>query len=400
MVLAGRVRGVTGWAFRLVGYWVLASARFTMSDETYDVAIIGAGPAGAVAAHCLAKNGHRVLLLDRAVFPRSTACSGWVSAHVPAMLKDVGIESAKMFDQPFSDVVIHSADFSKAAKPTFESPPGYLVDRAAFDGALVKCAVASGAAFQPETEIARIHLGESSATLTSREGRAFESRLLALASGRMSPLAESIGFPSLSGGSRWVATASAEGKQVKGPKVPRVAIVLGLDGASSFGFVRLYKDHVSVDVAWDGDKADATRALIGLCKALTGRKLIPVDLLDSAVKAEPMRSTAAAAIDMDTHVCKHTLLIGEAGGFVSAVSNEGIYPAIWSATIAAEVLEDALSSQHSQDALIAFNSAWRMKMAEHLRSPHTDVRFLLPLVFSNQPMANRMAAAFFFGDNI
>ena len=57
-----------------------------------------------------------------------------------------------------------------------------------------------------------------------------ESRLLVVASGRMSPLAERVGFPSLSGGSMWVAHVSAEGKQPKAPKQPRVAMVLGLDG--------------------------------------------------------------------------------------------------------------------------------------------------------------------------
>jgi len=73
---------------------------------------------------------------------------------------------------------------------------------------------------------------------------------------------------------------------------------------------------------------------------------------------------------------------------------------MWSATIAADVLDAALNSKHSQDELMAFDSVWRVKMADYLRSPHTDVRFLLPLVFSNQPMADRMAAAFFFGENI
>ncbi|MCH7839235.1 MAG: hypothetical protein IID38_03225 [Planctomycetes bacterium] len=99
-------------------------------------------------------------------------------------------------------------------------------------------------------------------------------------------------------------------------------------------------------------------------------------------------------------MCKHTLLIGDAGGFVSAISNEGIYPAIWSAGIAAEVIHEALDANPSQDVLMTFDSRWRVEMADHLRSPHTDIRFLLPLIFTNQPMADRMGAAFFFGENI
>ena len=113
-----------------------------------------------------------------------------------------------------------------------------------------------------------------------------------------------------------------------------------------------------------------------------------------------MRCLSGSALDSDSHVRKHTLMIGDAGGFMSAVSNEGIYPAMWSAVIAADVMHLALSSEHSQDALMDFDSRWRVEMADYLRSPHTDIRFLLPLIFANQPMADRMGAAFFSGENI
>jgi hypothetical protein len=41
-----------------------------------------------------------------------------------------------------------------------------------------------------------------------------------------------------------------------------------------------------------------------------------------------------------------------------------------------------------------------MQMANYIRPPHTDIQFLLPLIFTNQPMADRMGAAFFHGENI
>ena len=198
----------------------------------------------------------------------------------------------------------------------------------------------------------------------------------------------------------WVVHVEAEMPKAKAPKTPHVSVVLGLDGASSFGLVCVSKKRVSVDVNWIGQPEATVGALVNLCKAGVAHDVLPADLTELAVKAKPHRSPASAALDMDSHVRKHTLLIGDAGGFVSAVSNEGIYPAMWSARIAADVLDTALASKHSQDELMAFDSAWRVKMADYLRSPHTDVRFLLPLVFSNQPMADRMAAAFFFGENI
>jgi flavin-dependent dehydrogenase len=128
--------------------------------------------------------------------------------------------------------------------------------------------------------------------------------------------------------------------------------------------------------------------------------VLPLDVSQEAARAKVTQSPASAALDMDTHVGKHSLLIGDAGGFISAASNEGIYPAMWSAQIAVEVIDSALKSPQSQDELMSFETKWRTTMADYLRSPNTDIQFLLPLIFSNQPIADRMGAAFFSGENI
>ena len=44
-----------------------------MHDEQFDVVVAGGGPGGATAAATLAKNGHRVLLLEKERFPRFVA---------------------------------------------------------------------------------------------------------------------------------------------------------------------------------------------------------------------------------------------------------------------------------------------------------------------------------------
>ena len=63
---------------------------------------------------------------------------------------------------------------------------------------------------------------------------------------------------------------------------------------------------------------------------------------------------------------QHLLLIGDAGGFTSETSGEGIYPALWSARLAAECVIGALASRHPQDQLRHFSSLWRSSMAEYL----------------------------------
>jgi len=372
-----------------------------MGSEIYDVVIVGAGPAGATAAINLARKDRRVLLIDRAKFPRPATCSGWVSARVANLLTDSGIKPATLLTEPFRDVTFLSADFTKSTKPVFSEPPGYLVDRMEFDNGLVKAATGHGVEFVQECAVSNVRLKEKSVQLDSTEGRHFEGRLLVIASGRGSELIEAVGLPREPRGvAMMTAQVAAPTPKESAPAAPQVAVILGLDGAGSFAFCCVSKERTSIDVNWMSEPRQAGPVLVQLCRAAHASRIVPVDLSTAAAKATMVRSPAAAALDMDSHVRKHTLLVGDAGGFLSAVSNEGIYPAMWSAKIAAGVIHTALDSRHSQDALMAFDSQWRIEIADHLRSPHTDIRFLLPLIFSNQPMADRMGAAFFFGENI
>ena len=61
--------------------------------DTFDVVVIGAGPAGSSAAIRLARNGARVALVDRAQFPRDKPCGGGVTVrglqHLPVDITPV-----------------------------------------------------------------------------------------------------------------------------------------------------------------------------------------------------------------------------------------------------------------------------------------------------------------------
>ncbi len=163
-----------------------------MKGSIRDVVVIGAGPAGAVSAFGLARAGHSVLLVDRAVFPRSKVCGGCLSARSLAWLGAAGLETViePGLGEPFDEVTIYLPGGSARS---FALPQGRAVNRADLDHRLVDRAVAAGAEFRS---------GVGAQVLPARIGDAV--RPIALGTGetvaaRVAIVADGLGHPSLAG---------------------------------------------------------------------------------------------------------------------------------------------------------------------------------------------------------
>ena len=113
------------------------------------VTVIGAGPAGAVAARELARRGVNVLLVDKAAFPRPKVCGCCLNAAALAILDAIGLGHvpAACGAVPLKRVRV-AAGRRSAELPL---PGGVAVSREALDVALIREAEAAGATFQPGT---------------------------------------------------------------------------------------------------------------------------------------------------------------------------------------------------------------------------------------------------------
>ncbi|MEM4554377.1 MAG: geranylgeranyl reductase family protein [Candidatus Anstonellaceae archaeon] len=86
-------------------------------SHQYDAVIVGAGPAGSTCAYLLAKKGCKVLLLEKAVFPKDKPCGDAVGAKALAIAEQLGIRKQ-----------IASEGFRRYSGIVFSSPAGNQVE--------------------------------------------------------------------------------------------------------------------------------------------------------------------------------------------------------------------------------------------------------------------------------
>ena len=62
-----------------------------MTERSFDAVVVGAGPAGSIAALVLARAGASVALVDKAAFPRDKACGDLVGPRGVQVLAELGL---------------------------------------------------------------------------------------------------------------------------------------------------------------------------------------------------------------------------------------------------------------------------------------------------------------------
>ncbi len=116
-------------------------------QQTWDVLIVGAGPAGGAAAICCSRLGLGVLLVDAKRFPRRKVCGG--------CLNQVSIQRLEQLLGPRHPLVENALPLTqfelrhRQRHFTFPLPLGRAIERSQLDQALVEAAQQAGATFMP-----------------------------------------------------------------------------------------------------------------------------------------------------------------------------------------------------------------------------------------------------------
>jgi menaquinone-9 beta-reductase len=307
----------------------------------FDVVVVGAGPAGSVAALVLARGGARVALADKAAFPRHKACGDLVGPRGVQVLTDLGVRVPDAGHG--SDLLAVGPSGRRSRLPAFtgRTYPGHgiVVPRLAFDHALREAALAAGAVGVRAriTGVEKDPGGTARAVIAS-DGQRLAGDVIIGADGALSPVARLAGMLD-SAAALWGFAVRA---YVPG-EVPLPLLVLlesrpwriypgygwlfpGADGQANVG--------IGVGMGGERHSVALRDDLAGFCTLLRRRGDLGKDAEPGPVIGGWLRMGGTGTPPAAGNI----LLVGDAAGLINPLQGEGIAPAMISARLAAEAV--------------------------------------------------------------
>jgi menaquinone-9 beta-reductase len=300
-----------------------------------DAVVVGAGPAGSIAALVLARGGARVSLVDKATFARDKACGDLVGPRAIALLASLGLTPPA--GREVGEMVVVGPTGRQVLLParagrTYPNH-GLAVTRLRFDAWLRDAAIAAGA--EPVTgRVAAIRGG----TVEFGDGRTLVADVVIGADGATSTVASAAGLVN----AQAVLWGFAQrGYVAQDVDRPIIALWDETPGQGFPGYGWLFPGeagaaNVGLGLGLRADRSSAWRAVARLdafCDHL--RRL---GLLSAAVEGRRLGGWLKMGMVGTVAARGRIFLVGDAAGLVNALQGEGIAPAMTSAAAAAEAI--------------------------------------------------------------
>jgi flavin-dependent dehydrogenase len=350
-----------------------------------DVAIAGAGPAGALAAAILARAGLRVSVFDRARFPRHKLCGDTLNPGALDVIRRHADVTSLMAASDAIDGMLLTGPGGVRVRGTYgNGVTGRSITRRVLDQWLIERAAAAGATLHEASAIRDVTIADGrvgGVTATGRTGRALHhpARMVIAADGRRS------------------AIAIGRGLSRQPPRPRRWAVgayFRGVAGVTTLGEMHVRRGHYIGVAPVPGGLTNAclvmphppSRIRFGASDLGDFPLADPAGVLDRVLKSDAELSARFAsaravappavlgpmAVDTTAVGEPGLLLAGDAAGFIDPMTGDGLRFALLGAEMAAGVVKEVfdgtlpLERAHLELALRrrrAFQSKWRFNRA-------------------------------------
>lgn len=312
----------------------------------YDVAVIGAGPAGATAAKFLSQSGLKVVLIEKKNLPRDKPCGGALSLHHLKRFKYLGGKRRGLIGGcPSYGVKVYSPSLEAVAEYTYSEPQVLLVLRKEFDQVLVDLALDSGTELRNNT-VKDVTVTPDAVKITVDGGQVIESELVVGADGANSVVGKKTGLnPAWE---KWQVTICAVNEVQVGESVveefvgsQRPLHIFSFNDFFGYGWLFPKREHLNVGIGGPLSLTkDIYNMFVRLVRILKDKELIPRDFQNSGFKA---RFAPVSGIIRKPYGDR-VVLCGDAAGCSNPLNGEGIYYAMASGQIASETIIRALEN--------------------------------------------------------
>ncbi len=345
-------------------------------NNAYDVVIIGGGPAGSTAGYLLSKVGLKVIIVDKARFPRQKLCAGVLTQKTMRLINSLfheTIDSLRKkgiinFESSYYEVFIRNRCI---AKIHHKSMPFYYVDRSVYDNFFLQKAKEEGTEILEGTIAVSTDYRKNEIVTSS--GKTLRSKYIIGADGVYSRVRRELFFKKRPSDfwQRGLATAYELFVERKKVRNAPESYSINCYGFVKWGYAWVFPNKDRIIIGLGGLNLKNKKMLSSFHKFLSS-----LGLSDNSKIRVYKGHAVPYGNFLKNPVRESTFLVGDAAGFADPLLGEGIYYAHKSAQLASLAIVQEIREGKNAAA------TYRKKLEEHVYPQLMGAKRLRGLLFS------------------